>query len=970
MVIELVENDQIGVFDRLNHRKKGNIMENLFEFQKKAIEKLQEKFGALWNVKSATPVQLLLKAPTGSGKTVISTTFIDSLQVPNEKIENLGKVAFIWITKGDNLVMQSKKKFADYFYPNLRNTLSTFDSCSDTLKENEVLFINWEKLTQSKGKDRLNRRRPEDPNKYKESGFYFEDLMENTHSAGIELILVVDESHSNFDTQNAAEIIKLINPHLIFKMSATPFKTQKDEDDFYAAKGRSFSDIVEIAHSDVVQAGLIKEEIESQTNEDLERTKGTNANIDEVMLDLAIEKREQIKHEWQHLGQNINPLVLIQLPNDDSKIDENVETKEDFTLRYLKKRGIKESNIAVWLEDKKKKAEWRLEDEDSEIDFLIFKLACGTGWDCPRAHILVMFREIKSPVFQTQTLGRIIRMPRPDRELLKNSPLLRKGYLYTTYARNQVGATLVSGTSNKPKIFTSNMDSDIKKTLVKNSLINKLFDFVTTVEIEQKSQENQNEQGKINYAELLSKPVTEIKNAKEVETKKVELQEEKKNEVFAKVKKLVENKIEFLFDRNAENLVISSQTPEYKPNIKKIERVASELKSQAVEIKKEITQTTASLEKSLQTEDEIQMQIETLAGKREAEIVLDECLKNDFIPRSSYNDFGSVSMFQASFKESLHNYFGTHNKSLGLYDDEERFKSFGIDLTPSLTYSIMVDEVFSDEENYNKNSGKTIEEEMPTIDVNKRFTIVCQKILLESKIGNIARSYSALRNSLLVWFNEVSLEDAAFSNDEWEKIFLKDYDKDTDSVFKKAIFKSFQDYEPKRQAFFMQRAAEAKNSSEPFKIKTTVDFDESYEIFNPSEKSLQQPFYLKKEYSGRSNETAFIKYLESPLQNVKYWFKNPQDGNGSLQIKYFDSAKNKERLFLPDWIVLYKDGRIGIFDTKSGITGLKESVETQDKLKGLQKRIEELNQKSSYKYFGGIYEPEGLGEWKLTEKLE
>lgn len=58
--------------------------------------------------------------------------------------------------------MQSKNKFADYFYPNLRNTLSTFESCSDTLKENEVLFINWEKITQSKEKDRLNRRRPED----------------------------------------------------------------------------------------------------------------------------------------------------------------------------------------------------------------------------------------------------------------------------------------------------------------------------------------------------------------------------------------------------------------------------------------------------------------------------------------------------------------------------------------------------------------------------------------------------------------------------------------------------------------------------------------------------------------------------------------------------------------------------------------------------------------------------------------
>ena len=67
---------------------------------------------------------------------------------------------------------------------------------------------------------------------------------------------------------------------------------------------------------------------------------------------------------------------------------------------------------------------------------------------------------------------------------------------------------------------------------------------------------------------------------------------------------------------------------------------------------------------------------------------------------------------------------------------------------------------------------------------------------------------------------------------------------------------------------------------------------------------------------------------------------------------------------------LYKDGRIGIFDIKSGITGVKGNVETQDRLKGLQKRIEELNKLSSHKYFGGIYEPEFLGGWKLTEKWE
>ena len=84
-------------------------------------------------------------------------------------------------------------------------------------------------------------------------------------------------------------------------------------------------------------------------------------------------------------------------------------------------------------------------------------------------------------------------MPRPDRELLKNSPLLRKGYLFTTYARNQVGTTLISGTANKPKIFTSSMDENLKRRLVENTLVSNLFDFVTSIEPAQKRPENQSE---------------------------------------------------------------------------------------------------------------------------------------------------------------------------------------------------------------------------------------------------------------------------------------------------------------------------------------------------------------------------------------------------------------------------------------------------------------------------------------------
>ena len=61
---------------------------------------------------------------------------------------------------------------------------------------------------------------------------------------------------------------------------------------------------------------------------------------------------------------------------------------------------------------------------------LIFKHALALGWDCPRAHVLALFRDWKSLSFSIQTLGRIMRMPEPgighyDDEILNHA------YVYT-----------------------------------------------------------------------------------------------------------------------------------------------------------------------------------------------------------------------------------------------------------------------------------------------------------------------------------------------------------------------------------------------------------------------------------------------------------------------------------------------------------------------------------------------------------
>jgi len=131
---------------------------------------------------------------------------------------------------------------------------------------------------------------------------------------------------------------------------------------------------------------------------------------DELVIGEALKKREQLAKLYKKEGTNINPLVLIQLPDKRS----NLINKKDEVLRILKdKFNITEENgkLAVWLSEEKTDTLINIDKPDNEVEVLVFKQAIALGWDCPRAQILVIFRESKNFTFTIQTIGRIMRMP-------------------------------------------------------------------------------------------------------------------------------------------------------------------------------------------------------------------------------------------------------------------------------------------------------------------------------------------------------------------------------------------------------------------------------------------------------------------------------------------------------------------------------------------------------------------------------
>ena len=408
------------------------------DFQERAVEDLLRQFKELWK-QPQHQIPITLKAPTGSGKTYMVEKLICELTKQPDWVQD---VAFMWITFSDDLAMQSLNKFKDYFQKSLPVRLLTIQNIQQgALREHDIMFLNWQKLVSQKAEDRV-LRRPEDKRKEKESGYYFENVVELTHKEGREFVMIIDESHKNVTDAAMRDVINPINPKIIVKVSATP-----ESEPSYSDIQNHRAGWHEVNRQDVIDAGMIKRELICQTEEDIKSRGGKD--LDDLLLDLAMERRAQLVADIKKFEMEVNPLVIIQLPNN-TNIDAGDQTKEEVVTDYLTNHGVEPTRIAKWFEDKKKPA--GLEYNNSPYDYLLFKMAAGTGWDCPRAQVLVMFRDIQSETFQTQTIGRIVRIPVRGQQ---GSEVFQTGYIYTNYSRKAVIEGKYNEQGNKPKVYVA-----------------------------------------------------------------------------------------------------------------------------------------------------------------------------------------------------------------------------------------------------------------------------------------------------------------------------------------------------------------------------------------------------------------------------------------------------------------------------------------------------------------------------------
>lgn len=352
----------------------------LTPFQLEALNKLMDAM-------QKTGCDIVLKSPTGSGKTIILTHFM------SEFMQSNANTVFVWLTPGKgNLEEQSKAKMDAYIHNAQTKLLS--DVMTSGFEDGDACFINWEKLTKKgntalKDSERTN----------------FIEWITRAHDAGLSFKIIIDESHQNF-TAKADEIIQLFKTDKIIRASATPLADKN-------------ALIVEVTENEVIEQGLIKKLI--AINENFPQKIETQ-NQTHYLLEEAEKKRLELKTEFLNRSVNVNPLVIVQLPNNSDALLENV-----LAFYQTKQMTTENGLVAVWLSKQHENLD-DIEKNNAPQEIVIIKQAIATGWDCPRAHILVKLRDNMDETFEIQTIGRIRRMPEAHHY---GCDLLDTCYLYT-----------------------------------------------------------------------------------------------------------------------------------------------------------------------------------------------------------------------------------------------------------------------------------------------------------------------------------------------------------------------------------------------------------------------------------------------------------------------------------------------------------------------------------------------------------
>ncbi len=383
-------------------------------------------------------VSFSLAATTGAGKTVMASAVIEGLFLGDADwdFEADPSAVVLWFTDDPSLNEQTRNRILEASgdripFSRLRVIDNSFNQ--EKLEPGTVYFLNSQKLSKN---SLLVRGATEDPQDALIQRKASPDLRQHTiwdtirntiEDDSLTLYLVLDEAHKGMrrpSTNEAAEkqtiVKRLINGAngvppvpVVWGISAT---IERFTDAMKDAEGRFAYPNYEVDPALIQESGLLKDDIRLA----FPAEKGL---FDTVLLKRAVKKIKESTALWAAYAAEqdneadlVIPLLVVQVPNtpSDDLLTSALDTVRD-AWPELGLDGIAHvfgdhSTLEVGGYEVPHIAPEKVQDA-TYLRVLLAKDAISTGWDCPRAEVLVSYRPARDKTHITQLLGRMVRTP-------------------------------------------------------------------------------------------------------------------------------------------------------------------------------------------------------------------------------------------------------------------------------------------------------------------------------------------------------------------------------------------------------------------------------------------------------------------------------------------------------------------------------------------------------------------------------
>jgi hypothetical protein len=376
-----------------------------------------------------------LTAPTGAGKTVMAAAVFEALFHGDDSYEfdpDPGAVV-LWFSDDPSLNEQTRHRLMECADRLRSSDLVPVETSFNRprFEPGKIYFLNSQKLSKNsllvRGFDN-----DQDGGMFPETKpdmhqYTIWDTIRNTiEDPELTLYLVLDEAHrgmgnlsSSAQTEKSTIVKRLINGEkgvpgipVVLGISATVDRFNKA---MVVAQGRDSLQNVVVDASRVQESGLLKDTIAL----DIPNEEG---KFRSMLVRRAADKLKESSLAWSEYTaaqgdtESVTPLLLLQVENK----PDPAEIGRDLDVIFEQWKDIPENCVAHVFGDHTEMKFGRHSvpyispdrvQDSTWVRVLIAKEAISTGWDCPRAEVMVSFRSAQDRTHITQLLGRMVRTP-------------------------------------------------------------------------------------------------------------------------------------------------------------------------------------------------------------------------------------------------------------------------------------------------------------------------------------------------------------------------------------------------------------------------------------------------------------------------------------------------------------------------------------------------------------------------------